>query len=89
MAGPRSKPGWKWSTSVKPIVGGDSCQVDHVGAVISGQLHVELDDGTSLELGAGDVYHIAPGHDAWVVGDETFDAVEWSGGAATYATPPT
>lgn len=29
-------PGWRWSTSVKPIVGTDSCQVHHKGYVISG-----------------------------------------------------
>ena len=30
------EPGWRWSTSVKPIVGTDSCQVAHVGYAISG-----------------------------------------------------
>jgi hypothetical protein len=25
------EPGWRWSERVKPVVGGDSCQVDHFG----------------------------------------------------------
>jgi hypothetical protein len=28
------QPGWRWSESVKPIVGGDSCQVHHKSFVI-------------------------------------------------------
>jgi hypothetical protein len=29
------EPGWRWSVNVKPIAGTDSCQVDHIGYVIS------------------------------------------------------
>jgi hypothetical protein len=71
------EPGWRWSESVKPIVGTDSCQVAHVGYAISGHLHVVMDDGTDLEIKAGEVYEIAPGHDAWVEGNETFRGVEF------------
>jgi hypothetical protein len=69
--------GWRWSESVKPIVGTDSCQVAHVGYAISGRLHVVMDDGTDLDIKAGEVYEIPPGHDAWVDGDETFRGVEF------------
>ena len=31
------QPGWRWSDSVKPVVGTDSCQVRHVGTIVSGQ----------------------------------------------------
>jgi mannose-6-phosphate isomerase-like protein (cupin superfamily) len=71
------EPGWRWSEAVKPIVGTDSCQVAHVGYAISGRLHVKMDDGTEIDIKAGDVYEIAPGHDAWVDGDETFSGVEF------------
>jgi hypothetical protein len=71
------EPGWKWSESVKPIVSTDSCQVAHVGYAISGQLHVVMDDGTEIDIKAGDAYEIPPGHDAWVEGDETFKGVEF------------
>ncbi len=30
------EPGWKWSECVKPIAGTDSCQVEHLGYMISG-----------------------------------------------------
>ena len=37
-----------------------------------------MDDGTELDIVAGDAYEIPPGHDAWVVGDTAFDAVEFA-----------
>jgi quercetin dioxygenase-like cupin family protein len=78
------EPGWRWSECVKPIVGGDSCQVNHVGYCVSGRLHVQMDDGDVLEIGAGDASHIPPGHDAWVVSDEPYVALDFVG-AAGYA----
>jgi hypothetical protein len=78
------EPGWRWSECIKPVVGTDSCQVDHVGYVIEGRLQVVHDDGTEAKVGPGAVYHIHPGHDAWVEGDEKFVAVEFQG-AADYA----
>jgi quercetin dioxygenase-like cupin family protein len=78
------EPGWRWSESVKPIVGGDSCQVNHVGFCVSGQLHVQMDDGEEMDIGPGDASHIPPGHDAWVVGDEPYIAVDFAG-AEEYA----
>ena len=64
------EPGWKWSENVKPIAGTDSCQVSHLGYVLSGRMRVYMDDGSEGEVGPGDVMAIAPGHDAEVVGDE-------------------
>lgn len=71
------EPGWRWSESVKPIVNTETCQVDHLGYVVSGTMHVEHADGTSLDLGPGDAYRIAPGHDAWVVGNEPMVGIEF------------
>ena len=34
-----AQPGWRWSESIKPVVGGESCQARHVGMVQSGRLH--------------------------------------------------
>jgi hypothetical protein len=80
------EPGWRWSECIKPVVGTDSCQVLHIGVVQSGHLHVVHDDGTEGEVGPGDAYVVEPGHDAWVVGDETFVAYEFESHAAdTYA----
>ena len=71
------QPGWKWSESVKKIVGTDSCQSHHVGYAMAGHLHLVADDGAEQEIVAGDAYNIPPGHDAWVVGDETFVGLEF------------
>jgi quercetin dioxygenase-like cupin family protein len=79
------EPGWKWSESVKPIAKTDSCENHHLGVVVGGKLHVETPDD-SIELSAGDVYEIPPGHDAWVVGDENFVGYEFRS-AAEYAKP--
>ncbi len=46
----------------------DSCQVHHVGVMVSGALHVAHEDGTEHDIGTGQAYVIEPGHDAWVVG---------------------
>jgi quercetin dioxygenase-like cupin family protein len=76
------EPGWRWSDCVKPVVGTDSCQVRHVGVVQSGRLAVQHEDGTEAEVGAGEAYVIEPGHDAWVVGDEPFVALEFESRSA-------
>jgi hypothetical protein len=76
------EPGWKWSECVKPVVGTDSCQVRHVGVVQSGRLAVRHEDGTEAEVGPGQAYVIEPGHDAWVVGDEEFVALEFESRSA-------
>ena len=78
------EPGWRWSECIKPIVKTDSCQTHHVGYAISGHLHVKNDDGTEVTVGAGEVYDIAPGHDAWNDGKEPAVFVEFQG-AANYA----
>jgi class 3 adenylate cyclase len=76
-------PGWRWSVDVRPTVQTVSCQTRHVSYAVSGTLHVVMDDGTELDIQGGDVHEIPPGHDAWVVGDEPYVAVEWAS-SATY-----
>jgi quercetin dioxygenase-like cupin family protein len=80
------EPGWRWSESVKPIAGTDSCQQHHLGYVVSGSLHVVADDGSETDAAAGSAYQIPPGHDAWVTSDEPFVGLEFrSQTAETYA----
>ena len=80
------EPGWKWSDCIKPVAGTDSCQSSHLGVVVSGTLHVTHDDGSEMDVTAGGVYKIAPGHDAHVVGNEPFVAYEFeSSSAENYA----
>jgi uncharacterized cupin superfamily protein len=64
------EPGWRWSDNVKPIARTDSCQVSHLGYVVSGRMKIYMDDGSESEVGPGDVAAIPPGHDAEVVGNE-------------------
>lgn len=73
------EPGWRWADHVKPIVGTASCEVHHIGYVFSGHLHVELNDGAAIELTAGDVFEVPPGHEAWVVGDEPWVSIDFAG----------
>ena len=80
------QPGWRWSTDVKPIVGTESCEAAHTGYIVSGCMHVVMDDGAEGDLGPGDAFIISPGHDAWIVGDEPCVALDWSA-AASYAKP--
>ena len=80
------QPGWKWSESVKPIVKTKSCMAGHTQYVISGTLHVVMDNGTEFDVSAGDTMVIPPGHDAWVVGDKPFVAIDVTG-MTNYAKP--
>lgn len=82
------QPGWSWSGSVKPLAQTDSCTFPHKAFVLSGALHVKMDDGTELDLVAGDVATIEPGHDAWVVGDQPCVMVDFADVDVDYASSP-
>ena len=73
------EPGWRWSTHVKPIVGTEWCEFHHVTYLLSGRLHVVARDGESRELTGGEVMDLAPGHDAWVVGEEPVVTIDFQG----------
>ncbi|MET9272751.1 cupin domain-containing protein [Kribbella sp. NPDC003557] len=80
------QPGWRWSDCIRPVTGGDSCQVRHVGTLLSGEVEIVHDDGSKARLAPGSAYVIEPGHDAWVVGDEPAVGLEFESLAAeTYA----
>jgi len=78
------EPGWRWSTHVGPLVGKTSCDVEHVGMVVSGRAVAEMNDGRVVEMRAGDVFYIAPRHDSWVVGEEPYVSIHLMG-AGVYA----
>ena len=79
--------GWRWSTHVKPIVGTEWCEFHHVTFMIAGRMRVVTRDGDDREVAAGEVYDLAPGHDAWVVGDEPVIAISFQG-VVGWAKPP-
>src|ERR1700690_2726952 len=77
-------PGWKWSVHVGAATGAKSCMVEHVGIVVTGRATAAMDDGNVIEMKAGDVFYIPPGHDSWVVGDEPYVSLHLMG-AREYA----
>ena len=77
------EPGWKWSVHVGAATGAQSCQVEHVGMVVSGKATAAMDDGRVIEMKAGDVFYVPPGHDSWVVGNEPYVSLHFLG-AETY-----
>ena len=79
------EPGWRWSVHVGPGLGKSSCQVEHVGLVLAGRATAAMDDGRIVEMGPGDVFYIAPGHDSWVVGDLPYVSLHFLG-AEDYAS---
>ena len=81
------EPGWKWSECVKPLAGTDLCMVHHNGFVVSGSLHIVMQDGAEHDVNPGDVFVCPPGHDAWVTSDEPCIAYDFSPAAANYAKP--
>jgi Cupin domain len=73
------EPGWKCSTDIGAASGEDLCQVEHVGLVLSGKAAVKMADGTERVMRPGDLFHVPPGHDSWVVGDESYVSLHFLG----------
>jgi class 3 adenylate cyclase len=71
------EPGWRWSRDMKPTARTRSCQHHHQGMVLSGRLRIASDEGGERTIGPGDAFDILPGHDSWVVGDESCVMIEF------------
>jgi hypothetical protein len=78
------EPGWKWSVHVGKSLGKSLCDVEHIGIVIAGSAAAAFTDRRVIEMHAGDVFYIPPGHDSWVIGDEPYISLHVMG-AADYA----
>lgn len=87
LGGATYEPGRRWSEHVGPTVGTASCQVEHVGLVLSGQAVAKMDDGSKRLMKAGDFLYIPPGHDSWVVGEEPYVSL-YIVGSEGYAAAP-
>jgi hypothetical protein len=72
-------PGWRWSKDIKPIAGTEWCEYHHLGIMLEGRMHFVTRDGMEMELEAGHLYEILPGHDASVVGDEQVVQYDFAG----------
>jgi hypothetical protein len=69
------QPGWRWSLHAGPQMGKDS--ENHIGYVISGRMMVKDPSGNEAEIDSGCAFEIAPGSDAWVIGDEPCIAIDF------------
>ena len=74
------RPGWIWSKHAGAQTGKDS--QTHIGYIQSGTMAVENADGSRVKLGPGEAFEVGPGHNAWVVGEETCVALDVSVRAA-------
>jgi mannose-6-phosphate isomerase-like protein (cupin superfamily) len=80
------EPGWRWSEHVGPVAGTPTCQVEHLGMVVSGRAAIAMDDGPEVIVEPGDVFAVPPGHDSWVVGDEPYVSLHFLGADEYAAT---
>lgn len=75
------EPGWRYSEHVE----GGLCPAPHAAYIVSGTLHIVMEDGTEAEAGPGSIVTIAPGHDAWTVGNEPCVFIDFGEGLAAGA----
>jgi hypothetical protein len=73
------EPGWRWSDSIWPLVRPEGCQDRHAFYMVSGHMKVHMNDGAELEFGPGEVGVIPAGHDAWVVGTDPVELIDFGG----------
>jgi quercetin dioxygenase-like cupin family protein len=78
------EPGWRWSQHVGKPLGQKECQVEHVGMVVSGRATAAMSNGDVIEMSAGQIFYIPPGHDSWVIGDQPYVSLHFLG-ASEYA----
>jgi len=68
--------GWRWSTHVKPTVGGEFCQHAHFGVVLAGSTGVRqastgsVGEFSPVQPGEAVMFECEPGHDGWVNGQQ-------------------
>jgi hypothetical protein len=55
------EPGWRWSEHVGPSLGKKSCDVGHVGLVVSGRATAAIEGGTVIEMKPGDIFFVPAG----------------------------
>lgn len=64
------QPGWKWTKDIKPFMQTDLCPVHHKGVLLSGKMHIVIENGNELDVMPGDAIIIPPRHYGWVVGNK-------------------
>jgi class 3 adenylate cyclase len=81
------QPGWHWAEHLAPVMGTESCPIHHVQVLLSGHFTVRMEDGEEVAFQPGDVMDIPPGHDAWVVGDEPAELIDFAGNIEALGLP--
>ncbi len=81
------QPGWRWSTDLKPAVGTELCELHHLHVLVAGRMAFQTADREVHEFEPNDVMDIAPGHDAWVVGEEPVVLLDISGNISDFGLP--
>ena len=72
-----------WQTGAMPAtpnllegLPNDSCPCPHWGYMLKGSMHVNFDSGEEVEIHAGEVFYMEPGHTGWV--DKEASWIEFS-----------
>ena len=69
------QPGWRWSEHVGKQTGKPS--ENHIGYILSGSFTVKSASGEESVVVPGEAFELAPGHDAWVNGNEPCVALDF------------
>ena len=69
-------PGWKWSKHAGAMTGKES--EAHIGYILSGEMIIKNSDGKEIKVGPGEAFEVGPGHDAWVAGNNTCVALDFT-----------
>jgi hypothetical protein len=69
------QPGWRWSLHAQPQTGKNA--ENHIGYIISGCMMVKDPLGNEAQIESGCAFEIAPGSDAWVIGDDPCIALDF------------
>lgn len=46
---------------------------------MQGEAGIRMDDGTEKVVRAGDLFYVAPGHDFWVIGEQSYVSLHFLG----------
>ena len=68
-------PGWKWSKNVGSQTGKESER--HIGYILEGSFGVSDTEGNESIVNAGEAFELAPGADAWVIGNKPCVALDF------------
>lgn len=81
------QPGWRWSTHMLKAIDEPLCQIHHLQLLLSGRFAVQMADGEYAEMGPNEIFDVPPGHDAWVVGDEPVELLDFLGNIEQIGRP--